>query len=48
MQTICRYIADPTKKKVVLMAHSQGGIIMSTWVVSDCSELILPFFQTDY
>ena len=33
IQAICTHIRDPKKKKVVLIAHSQGGIIMSTWVV---------------
>ena len=32
-QTIVSKIKDPRINKVVLMAHSQGGIITSTWAV---------------
>ncbi|WVW85150.1 hypothetical protein I302_107188 [Kwoniella bestiolae CBS 10118] len=38
---ISRHVADPTKEKIVLMAHSQGGIIMSSWadqLLSDFSH----------
>ena len=33
VQTIVEKVKDDKIKKVVLLAHSQGGIIMSTWVV---------------
>ncbi|WVF69080.1 hypothetical protein IAT40_003854 [Kwoniella sp. CBS 6097] len=39
---IASHIADPNKEKVVLMAHSQGGIIMSSWV-----DQLLADFSTD-
>ncbi|KAK6907925.1 hypothetical protein I203_101926 [Kwoniella mangroviensis CBS 8507] len=38
---ISRHVADPDKEKIVLMAHSQGGIIMSSWadqLLSDFSH----------
>ncbi|WVQ96578.1 hypothetical protein IAU59_003683 [Kwoniella sp. CBS 9459] len=39
---IASHIADPNKEKVVLMAHSQGGIIMTSWV-----DQLLADFSTD-
>lgn len=33
-QTVCEKLRNPDIHKIVLMAHSQGGIILSTWVVS--------------
>ncbi|WWC88252.1 uncharacterized protein L201_003159 [Kwoniella dendrophila CBS 6074] len=38
---ISKYVADASKEKIVLMAHSQGGIIMSSWadqLLSDFSH----------
>ncbi|WWD18850.1 hypothetical protein CI109_103305 [Kwoniella shandongensis] len=39
---IAEEIAKPHKKKIVLMAHSQGGIILSAWV-----DQLLSDFSTD-
>ncbi|OCF35065.1 hypothetical protein I316_03105 [Kwoniella heveanensis BCC8398] len=39
---IASHIADPNKDRVVLMAHSQGGIIMSAWV-----DQLLADFSSD-
>lgn len=37
-QAVRRAVMDPTKKRVVIIGHSQGGIIVSAWA-GECKRM---------